>query len=367
MTMKKNTAAAALLMLLMLLLPLTGGLADKSVLLTFTGDCTLGSEEIKRNQSTSFDSFIKNYGYDFCFANFNVMFESDDLTVVNLEGVLSDSPYEENKKKTFRFRGPTEFVKILTGSSIEAAGLANNHIMDFGRQGEKNTRETLEANGVAWFRNSTPYLFDHDGITIAFFAFDNTTYFSLRSKLGGIFRDLREKEGVDAIVVCSHTGMEYRPKHEDTTAEMARVLITNGADLVIMHHPHVLQGVDIINRRNVFYSMGNFVFGGNCEIKSKGVATSLYTMVVQVKMTFTNDGEYLGQQATIYPALISSDPSVNYYQPLRVSAEDAGPVVEAIQRDTAFDLPAVTEKDGLSLIEFAYLPATDEARIPEEE
>ena len=90
----------------------------------------LGSEEAKRKQATSFDSVITEKGYDWPFANMQELFQNDDLTVVNLEGVLSDSNRSENKDKTYRFRGPTAFVDILTRSGIEAVNLANNHTQD---------------------------------------------------------------------------------------------------------------------------------------------------------------------------------------------------------------------------------------------
>ena len=104
-----------------------GAFAGRSVLLTFTGDCTLGSEEAKRANENSFDSVIGREGLSYPFEKVRFLFESDDFTVVNLEGVLSDSSSGENTGKTYRFRGPAEFVKILAGSSVEAAGLANNH------------------------------------------------------------------------------------------------------------------------------------------------------------------------------------------------------------------------------------------------
>ena len=368
--MLKKSGTAVLLLLVLAVFLHSAGLAEKTILMTFTGDCTLGSEENKRGNPNSFDSYANEKGYDYFFANFKEMFEQDDLTVVNLEGVLSDSPYNENKKKQFRFRGPTDFAKILTGSSIEACTLANNHTMDFGTQGMKNTQAALDEHGVAWFIGDSFYVHQHDGLKIAFIGLDSTKYNRMRSKLGETFRNLKEAQGANAIVACIHCGMEYRPKHEDTITAIANKLIESGADLVIMHHPHVLQGMEIINNRNVFYSMGNFVFGGNCEIKANRKnpeITSLYSMVVQVRMTFTNEGKYLGQQAVIYPANISDDPAENHYQPVRLSAADAAPVIEAIQRDTAFELPAVTEKDGLSMIEFPYIPDTEETLIPEDE
>ena len=368
--MNKRLGTAGLILTILLVFSLSAGLAEKSILMTFTGDCTLGSEESKRNQKTSFDTFAKEKGYDYFFANFRDMFEQDDLTVINLEGVLSDNASQESKNKTFRFRGPTDFAKILTGSSIEACTLANNHTMDFGAQGMKSTQTTLDENGIAWFIGDTLYLHQHDGLTIAFIGLNPTLYNSMRNKIGDLFRELKESKGVNAIVACIHAGMEYRPKHEESITAIATRMVECGADLVVMHHPHVLQGIEVINKRNVFYSMGNFVFGGNRDIKTNknnSSITSLYTMVVQVRMTFTNGGKYLGQQAIIYPANISDDPTANHYQPVRLSAADAAPVIEAIQRDTAFELPAVTEKDGLSLIELPYIPDSEEIMIPEDD
>ena len=85
-------------------------------------------------------------------------------------------------------------------------------------------------------------------------------------------------------------------------------------------------------------------------------------------MTFTNEGQYLGQRVVIYPAYISDDPEVNHYQPRRVGVKEAEPVREAIQRDSAFTLPELKEEEnGLSLIEFPYLPATDDVWLPEDD
>ncbi|MGN0746913.1 MAG: CapA family protein, partial [Aristaeellaceae bacterium] len=79
-----------LLLCLMLLAP-TAALADKTVTITFTGDVTLGSEEKKRTKDYSFDTMAANQGYEYFFANVRDFFAEDDLTVINLEGVLSDS------------------------------------------------------------------------------------------------------------------------------------------------------------------------------------------------------------------------------------------------------------------------------------
>lgn len=344
--------------------------AEKTVLMTFTGDCTIGSEEATRAKPDSFDTFVTKKGYDYFLADFREMFSNDDLTVINFEGVLTDSRGQENNKKRYRFRGPTDFVKILTGASVEAACLTNNHIADFGKQGDESTKKVLEENGIAWFQGLQYYLYEKDGIRVAFIALENRIINTDYESVKKLLKSLKENDGVNAIVVCWHTGLEYRGAHEDSTERMAKSLIGYGTDLVIMHHPHVLQGIQMINNRYVFYSMGNFVFGGNSAIrtekfKADKTVSSLYSMVVQVKMTFSNEGKYLGQQAVVYPVYTSSAAPVNNYQPFRVNAADGEAVRAALQEDTLFELPALLETDGISRMELPYLPGFDGVMTPE--
>ena len=146
--------------------------AEKIITLTFAGDCTLGTEEATRRASDSFDSVARKKGYDYFFANFYDIFSQDDCTVVNCEGVLSDSSNGEVKDKTFRFRGPEEFVNILKAGSVEAVSLANNHSKDYGGDGLLNTMRVLEEAGVGWAWDEYFHIFEKDGIRIAFAAID---------------------------------------------------------------------------------------------------------------------------------------------------------------------------------------------------
>lgn len=370
--MKKIQGLTVLLLTVLLLMAAGDARADKSIVMTFAGDCTLGSESSVSKMEDSFIAYAEKYGYEYFFANFRDLFENDDITVVNLEGVLSDNAFQEKKQKTFRFRGPTDYVKILTGSSIEAVSIANNHIMDFGMQGADNTRKTLDENGISWFRNETYYVYEHNGIRIAFFGLEHSKYYSLTGWLSNTFRELKQSGKANAIVVYVHTGIEYKGEHENRAAAMTEDLVGMGADLVLLSHPHVLQGMDIINNRTVFYSMGNFVFGGNSAIRYEKYhgwkeVSSLYSMAVQVKMTFTGEGQYLGQRVVIYPVYVSDNPEVNHYQPRRVNVQEAQPIREAIQRDTPFTLPELKEEGGFSIMEFPYLAVSDDVLLPEDE
>ena len=134
-----------------------------------------------------------------------------------------------------------------------------------------------------------------------------------------------------------------------------------GADLVIMNHAHVVQGIRIANNRTICYSLGNFVFGGNSKIRTKTYGkrtlTSRYTLVVQARLDFADDGTYLGQQIILVPAFSSDDPVDNHYQPYPVYGEDAAAVMDAVQFDTDFQLPGLTETDHCMSAVLPYLPA----------
>ena len=341
-----------------------GAFADRSVVLTFTGDCTLGSEEAKWINDNSFDSVIGREGFSYPFEKVRFLFESDDCTVVNLEGVLSDSPSGENTNKTYRFRGPAEFAGILSGSSVEAAGLANNHTGDYGTRGLEDTQRILAEAGIAWFRTRTAYVFEKDGIRIAFYAvnsFQDPTFQADLPWLRNEIRRVKQAGEADAVVVLFHSGSEYDACHTATQENIGKSFISNGADLVVMHHPHVVQGVAVTGNRTMLYSLGNFVFGGNCEIRTKPYHTwevsSLYSLIARVRLDFTDEGVYLGQEVELIPAWTSSDAPRNNYQPVPVSGEDAAPVYSAVQYDTAFPLPELTVENGYSVIRLPYLKA----------
>ena len=138
-----------------------------------------------------------------------------------------------------------------------------------------------------------------------------------------------------------------------------------------MHHPHVVQGIRIQNNRSVFYSLGNFVFGGHTKVSRGEKGTnSLYSLVVQARMHFTDDGVYTGQQIILYPAYDSGADPANNYQPIRITKAQAIPVWEAIQYDTEWTLPSLQEDEyGRAFAIMDYLPAegeTDQVKEPGE-
>ena len=343
--------------------------ADRVVTLSFTGDCTIGSEETRRTQEDSLHAYAEKYGYDYFFANFRELFEADDCTVINLESVLSDSVNGEKTSKRYRFRGPTDFIGILKAGSVEMAGLANNHTADYGARGFESTKKTLEEAGIGWARAMDYYLLEKDRIRIAIFSMDYALSNTMGDRMRKKVTDMKAAGEADAVVVLFHNGNEYDPKHNTVQESRGKSFVEAGADLVIMHHSHVVQGLRVLNNRSIFYSLGNFVFGGNREIKSVYYPrdggrepTSLYCLVVQAKRYFDDDGNYTGQQMILYPAYTSSIAPVNNYQPVRITAEQAEAVLDAMQYDTAdIEFPVVSDDEtGYARLVMPYLPAGTE-------
>ena len=343
--------------------------ADRVITLTFTGDCTIGSEEARRTQEDSLHAYAEQYGYDYFFANFREMFEADDATIINLEGVFSDSANGEKTSKRYRFRGPVDFTGILKAGSVEVAGLANNHTSDFGARGMESTQKALEDAGIGWARGMDFHILEKDGIRIAVFSMDYALSNTIGDRMRKKMAEMEAAGEVNATVVLFHNGNEYDPKHNSVQESRGKAFVEAGADVVVMHHSHVVQGLRILDNRSIFYSLGNFVFGGNREIKSVlyprdggREPTSLYCLVVQAKLYFDDDGNYTGQQMILYPGYTSSTAPVNNYQPLRISAEQAEAVLDAMAYDTPDTIMSVVGDDetGYARLVMPYLPSGTE-------
>lgn len=318
--------------------------AETTIRLTFAGDVTLGSEERIRAEGYSLDSYAGAYGYGYFFEKVKPLFAQDDLTVVNLEGVLSDSSEDENTEKTYRFRGPTAFAQILTEGDVEMVNLANNHTRDYGERGLADTRQALDQDGIAHFGEREVSLFEKDGVTIAFFGL---SYSQMRRAdrewAAQEMKRLEEEEGVDAVVFTFHAGREYSEARTSKQQEYARWAVDAGADLVVMHHPHVVQGMSVLDNRTVLYSLGNFCFGGNKRVRA------VEALVAVAEMTFDDNGVYQSQQITLYPAHISGTQPRSNYQPHLVTGKDARRVMRLVQADTRFRLEPVDEETGMAV------------------
>lgn len=130
-------------------------LVDAQLTVSLMGDCTLGTDEAF-NYDTSLNAYFATQGADYLFQNVRPILEADDLSIVNMEGTLTEST-ERNWEK-FAFKGSPDFVNILSGSSVEASNIANNHSHDYGDQSFEDTKATLKEAGI------TPFGYDDTAV-----------------------------------------------------------------------------------------------------------------------------------------------------------------------------------------------------------
>ena len=216
--------------------------APKQIVVTFTGDCTLGNTPLQREGDQvegkrCFESYIEEFGVEYPFKNVRDIFLNDDLTVINLESTFYD--YEANKaNKTYNFRSPVSYADMLPVAGIDAASMGNNHMEDYGEPGFRSTVDALEARGVHWFGSNEyangTYIFEKDGVKIGFVA----AYISWWWGTGNAaivrqdIADLRA-QGCSLIVACLHGGVEYDLRHDKNQESMANKFIGYGADIVM--------------------------------------------------------------------------------------------------------------------------------------
>lgn len=351
--MSTRRAACIFLVSLLLFLSLWSPAAmaeGTDILLSFVGDCTLGSEEHVRLKPESFDSYIQQHGHAYPFSGVRQVFENDDVTVINLENVFYDS--ESHKaQKTYNFRGPTAFTEILTQGSVELSFLGNNHTMDYGLPGFESTVHALEAGGHNWFavtdHSVKTWIYEKDGIKVGFTGLYFSYWIRGLDRVKDSLQQLKDA-GCDVIVAVMHGGGEYAPRHGSNMERLAKFLIKYGANLVVGHHPHVLHGVEVHEGASIVYSLGNFSFGGNKQLRVTD------TMIAQATLRFDAQGRYLGHQLNLLPAHPSTQLDYNDYRPVLAQGEEAQRIIAHVSRISP--KPLKPYQDGIGAVQ-DFVPA----------
>ena len=292
------------------------------ILLSFTGDCILGTDE-NFYYDTSFNAYYENYGSAYFFQNVKDVFEKDDLTIINMEGTLTD--LTTRKDKQFAFKGDPEYVKVLTNGSVEAANMANNHSYDYGEESFKDTVNILEKNKIRTFGDDETVIIPVKGVNVGIFGIYELD--DHEARLPQVKSDIAKlkKDGADIIVAVFHWGNELERVPDDNQVMLAQLAIDEGADVVVGHHPHVLQGIDTYKGKTIAYSLGNFCFGGNYH------PTEMDTMIFQQKFMIDTSKKITDSEINVIPCSVSSESDCNNYQPTILEGDEAKRVRELIQ------------------------------------
>jgi poly-gamma-glutamate capsule biosynthesis protein CapA/YwtB (metallophosphatase superfamily) len=278
-------------------------LPESSALLAAAGDTVLGY-----NLEAHFDAQLEAGASReqlwplYCSGVAGILHRADAV-VVNLE-----CPFTEQGvmiPKNFNFRARPELIEILKAGRIDVVTLANNHTMDYGVVGLQDTFRTLKEAGIAHFgagmtlgQARRPAIVERQGLTIGFLGYYFQTaadmlepreLFATKTQAGvaGCYVDPRcirqlVKEdvsalipSVDAVIVYFHWGKEGSLTVQEYQIRLAHLCIDLGCKAVLGAHPHRFQGVEVYREAPIFYSLGNFVYGGRKDPQDKLSAIAL--------------------------------------------------------------------------------------------
>ena len=300
-----------------------------SLTLSVVGDCTLGTDETF-DYDTSLNAYYENYGADYFLQNVKDIFSTDDLTIANFEGTLTDS--DEREDKTFAFKAPASYASILTGGSVEAVNTANNHSHDYGDQSFDDTLAALDDAGIVHFGYDETAVMDVKGIKVGLVGiYELYDHLEREQQLKDNIAKVKA-DGAQLIVVIFHWGNETETVPDSNQTTLGRIAIDEGADLVCGHHPHVLQGIETYKGRNIVYSLGNFCFGGNSS------PSDMDTMIYQQTFTIDANGVKKDNVTNIIPCSISSAAydGYNNYQPTPAEGDETTRILGKINERSSW-------------------------------
>lgn len=203
---------------------------------------------------------------------------NNDFVFSNLE-----SPIIEGRKINageMFFRTDENIIPILKEMNFSIVSLANNHMLDMGQKGLLNTLKILTENNIQYVgagenyeKAHEPKILEKNGIKFAFLAYNDddvilSTNEATNDRAGTAFMNLEElKKDVinakllaDFVIVSMHSGNEYQIAPNQRQIDFSHTAIDNGADLVIGHHPHIIQKYEQYKNGHIFYSLGNCIF-----------------------------------------------------------------------------------------------------------
>ena len=250
----------------------------------------------------SVKTYINKNGFNYPWDNVREYFQNDDITIGNLETSITNKGTKWPNKQ-FNFRSNPKNIKAMEEAGVDIVSLSNNHSLDYGYDGLIDTLKHIDNSKIkrvgAGYNKKDAIkgtVVERNGITVGVLGFSRVVpdvkwYASgKRAGLVGAYdphvqevldRVKEMKEEVDILVLAIHWGVERSDTPRKQEMDLAKKLVDSGVDIVMGHHPHVLQGIEIYKGKPIFYSLGNFVFGTSSELTSN-------TMIAQVNLVEKN-------------------------------------------------------------------------------
>ena len=218
---------------------------------------------------------IPNGGTEHSFSKIRLdnNFKGIDFVWLNLEGASHTTDFVPTK--SIYFNSPEAFLSSVSSAGFNLLSIANNHVFDYGKLGYNKTIENIIKYNMMFFGKYGQECFikQISDTKIGFCAFDDTMRKLKIDELTGIINNV--SVDVDYIYVSLHWGDEYKMVHNKRQEQLAHLLIDNGVDVVVGHHPHVIQDFEVYKSKPIFYSTGNFIFDQIYENTDKGVGVGV--------------------------------------------------------------------------------------------
>ena len=293
-------------------------------------------------------------GYDYPFVQMRQYFSDSQIIFGNLEGPLTDRGTPEQDKK-FVFRSPpTKVSNALKNAGFNVVSLANNHTLDYGADGLAQTIEVLDAAnilhagaGADLTAARQPAWFQVNGQRIAILAYSVTlpeNYYAEKSRAGTAFAHEAQvradvtaaRDHADIVLVSFHWGQEGKTVLREYQTRLGHLAIDAGAQAVIGHHPHILQGIERYKDGIILYSLGNFTFGSYSMHSTRSAVAQLH---------FRNSRL---QDLQLFPINVNNFEVQFQPQPLTGKAADA--VINEVSTLSAALHTTVSNNNGIGVV-----------------
>lgn len=236
---------------------------EPNIEIIVTGDIMLGRSVMSKCLN------LKDFNYPFL--KTAEVLQKADITFGNLENPITENCPISNDG--FIFCADKKMLSGLNYAGFDVVNLANNHTLNYGEKGLKETEKFLEEVKIDYTGVNNLIIKEVKGIKFGFLGFD---YVAKNPKENDYELIKNSKEKVDVLIVMPHWGIEYRSKSNSTQQQIAKEIINSGADIIVGGHPHWPQEIEYINEKPVIYSLGNFVFDQSwSEETKKGLVVRL--------------------------------------------------------------------------------------------
>ncbi len=275
--------ALTLILLTLALLCAPIGLRAEEIIINAVGDIMLAGKWAKA---------LRSRGYEHSFDGVRSELAKGDINLANLESPIATGGSEFSNKQ-FRFRAEPAIAKAIRSAGFNLVTLANNHSMDFGAEALAETQQHLDSAGITWIGAGVNLdearkmaLYTIKGKKIAFLGYSLTQpleFFAGKARPGTtpgyeklVTADVASaRRQADYVIVSFHWGREASGAVQAYQRNAAHNAIDAGADAVIGHHPHVLQGIERYKNSIIFYSLGNFTFASKSKTADVSVLVRL--------------------------------------------------------------------------------------------